>query len=116
MISGEPGGKAAGGLDANVAAALCYSLGWISGVVFLLTEPQNKLVRFHAMQSTIAFGGLSLAWILGLAIPFVGWIFSFLIVVPFSVLLWLVMIFKAYQGDWFKLPVVGDMAEARMQG
>ena len=116
MITDERGGKTASGLDANVAAALCYSLGWISGVVFLLTEPHNKLVRFHAMQSTIAFASLSLAWILGLAIPFVGLVFSFLIVVPVSAVVWLFAMFKAYQGEWFKLPVAGDMAEARMQG
>ena len=53
------------GLDPNVAAALAYAVGWVSGVVLLVFEP-NKFVRFHALQSTIVFGGLSLAWMVAL--------------------------------------------------
>jgi uncharacterized membrane protein len=110
----DPLEKTAIGLDANVAAALCYALGWVTGVAFLVMEPHNKFVRFHAMQSTIAFAALSLAWILGLSIPFVGWVFSFFVVTPLSAVVWLVAMFRAYYGERFKLPIAGDMAEQRV--
>jgi len=54
--------KTASGFDENVAGALCYGLGWVTGVVFFATEPENRFVRFHAMQSMIAFGIGMLAW------------------------------------------------------
>jgi len=62
------------GLDANVAAALSYLLGWVTGAAMLVIERQNRFVRFHALQSTIVFGGLCALWLVGTAIPFVGWI------------------------------------------
>jgi uncharacterized membrane protein len=101
------------GCDANVAAALAYLLGWISGVVLLLTERQNRFVRFHALQSILVFGTLSLAWFLCLSIPLLGWLISFILIPPVSAVLWLLLMFKAYQGDRFKLPVAGDIAEQR---
>jgi uncharacterized membrane protein len=99
------------GCDANVAAALAYLLGWISGVALLVAERQNKFVRFHALQSVLVFGGLSLAWFLCLSLPF-GWLISFIVIPPASAVLWLVLMFKAYSGDRVKLPYVGDIAEA----
>jgi uncharacterized membrane protein len=110
----DPLGKTASGLDANVAGALCYALGWVTGVVFLVLEPHNSFVRFHALQSTIAFAALSVAWILGLSIPFLGGIFAFFVVMPISAIAWLVSMFKAYNGERFKLPIAGDMAEHRV--
>jgi uncharacterized membrane protein len=101
------------GCDANVAAALSYLLGWISGVAVLIAEPRNRFVRFHAMQSLIVFGVLSLAWFLCLSIPLIGWLFSFIVIPPISVLIWLILMFKAYQGERFKLPFAGDIAEQR---
>ena len=101
------------GCDANVAAALAYLLGWISGVVVLLTERQNRFVRFHAFQSILVFGALSLAWFLCLSIPLLGWLISFILIPPISGVLWLLLMFKAYQGERFKLPVAGDIAEQR---
>ena len=101
------------GCDANVAAALAYLLGWISGVVLLLAERQNRFVRFHALQSILVFGALSLAWFLCLAIPLLGWLISFILIPPISGVLWLLLMFKAYQGERFKLPVAGDIAEQR---
>jgi len=102
------------GLDSNVAGALAYALGWISGLAFLLTERENRFVRFHALQSTIAFGALSVAWMVSLSIPVFGWLLAFVIIPPLSIGLWLFMMFKAYQGERFKLPVAGDMAEQRI--
>lgn len=101
------------GLDANVVASLAYLLGWISGAILLFTERQNRFVRFHALQSVIVFGTLSIAWFLFLSIPLLGWLISFLLIPPISAVIWLVLMFKAYQGERFKLPIVGDIAEQR---
>ena len=105
--------KNASGLDPNVAAALSYALGWITGILFLLTEPANTFVRFHAMQSTIVFGALSVACVLLQMIPLLGMLIAVVIVIPLSAVLWLLLMFKAYQGERFKLPFAGDMAEER---
>lgn len=105
--------KTAAGLDENVAGALAYALGWITGLVFLLTEPTNKFVRFHALQSVVLFGGLSLAWFILLSIPFIGWAISFIVIPILSVFLWILLMLKAYQGERFKVPFAGDIAEQR---
>jgi uncharacterized membrane protein len=105
--------KTASGFDENVAGALCYALGWVTGVVFLLTEPSNRFVRFHAWQSTFVFGAACFATLLALPVPLIGWIFAIVIFYG-SVALWLILMFKAYQGERFKVPVAGDLAEQRM--
>ena len=105
--------KTAAGLDENVAGALAYALGWITGVLFLATEPANKFVRFHALQSVIVFGGLSLAWFITLSIPFIGWVIAVIVIPTVSIVLWLVLMFKAYHGERFKVPFAGDIAEQR---
>lgn len=105
--------KTVSGLDENVAAALSYGLGWITGVLFLVTEPQNRFVRFHAMQSTIVFLALSVACVVLQSIPILGMLLTVFIVIPASAVLWLILMFKAYQGEHFKLPIAGEMAEAR---
>lgn len=105
--------KTASGLDENVAAALSYALGWITGVVFLMTEPSNTFVRFHAWQSTITFLGLSVACVLLQSIPILGMLIAVFLVVPMSAILWLILMFQAYKGEKFKLPIAGPMAEQR---
>ena len=101
-------------LEENVAGALCYVLGWITGIIFYIMEKENKTVRFHAVQSIIVF--LPLMIVVGilqvilLFVPFVGWAISGLMGLLVFVL-WLVLMFKAYQGEKFKLPIVGDIAE-----
>ena len=102
--------KTSTGLDENVAGLLCYVAGWISGLVFILIEKENKLVRFHAIQSIVVFGVLTVAsFILGW-IPIIGAIFTWIIWV-IGVVLWIVLMVKAYQGAKFKLPWVGNLAE-----
>jgi uncharacterized membrane protein len=105
--------RTASGLDPNVAAALSYSLGWISGLVFYLFEPHNQFVRFHAMQSMLVFGTGCALLIVCLSVPFLGWLLAIVIFYG-SAALWLLLMFKAYQGERFKLPIAGDMAEARI--
>ena len=93
-------------LSENIRGALCYVLGFVSGIFFMLTEKKNKFVRFHAMQSIMVFLGLTLL----MMIPFIGWMLS-VFIAPLSLLLWLFLMYKAYQGEKFKLPIIGDLAE-----
>lgn len=106
--------KTTSGMDENVAGALAYSLGWITGAALLLTEPANRFVRFHALQSVIVFGGLSLIWFVAVSIPLLGWVVAFIVIPPLSAVLWLMLMYKAYQGQRFKLPFAGDIAEQRI--
>jgi uncharacterized membrane protein len=103
----------AGGLDENLAAALAYALGWITGVALLLVEPSNKFVRFHALQSVLVFGTLSIAWLVAMAIPFLGWLIALVLIPPVSVVLWLLLMFKAYKGERFRVPFFGEIADQR---
>ena len=105
--------KTSSGMDENVAGALAYALGWITGAVFLLTEPTNKFVRFHALQSLVVFGALSVLWFVTVSIPFLGWLIALVLLPPVSLILWLFLMFKAYQGDRFKVPFAGDFADQR---
>ena len=106
--------KTSMGLEENIAGLLCYVLGWLTGIVFLVLEKENKFVRFHAIQSLATFLPLSIiAWVIGL-IPFIGWVISSLIWI-LTLILWLILMFKAYKGEMYKLPVVGDFAEAHTQ-
>ncbi|OGO59365.1 MAG: hypothetical protein A2025_01775 [Chloroflexi bacterium RBG_19FT_COMBO_47_15] len=102
--------KTSTGLDENVAGLLCYVLGWISGLVFFLIEKENKFVRFHALQSIIVFGVLFLAGFIIGWIPFIGWVIAWIIWV-LAIVLWIVLMIKAYQGEKFKLPWAGNLAE-----
>ncbi len=78
-----PPKKTATGLDENLAGLLCYVGWWVSGIVFLIIEPDNKFVRFHAIQSIVTFGfitvvGTIISTILA-PVPFIGWFFSTII-------------------------------------
>jgi uncharacterized membrane protein len=126
--SGAPGGKTSLGLDSNVGAMLCYianflcCLGVILAIVFLVTEKENRFVKFHALQSLflvavyvvlaivvqvlsmfLAVAGLDfialfVSWGLWLVLGFI-----FLVV-------WILAGIKAYGGQWYKLPFIGDLA------
>ena len=102
--------KTSTGLEQNVAGLLCYILGWVSGIIFLLIEQKNSFVRYHATQSIIVFGVLSIASAILTWPPVVGTFFTGLIgVVAF--ILWIVLMVKAYQGTRYKLPWAGNLAE-----
>ena len=106
------------GLTENVAGLLCYALGWISGLVFLLIEQENKFVRFHAIQSIVTFGSITVVSIalsiIGL-IPYLGVVFDIAnwILRLLAFALWIVLMVKAIQGTKYKLPWAGDFAEKR---
>lgn len=107
-----PTKKSTTGLDVNLAAMFTYLLGFITGIVFLIIEKDSTFVRFHAMQSTILFLGLFVANIVLSMVPFFGWLLAALML-PLTFILWIVLMFKAFQGEKFKLPVVGDIAEQK---
>ena len=121
--------KSSTGLDENVAALLSYVFGWVSGLIFFLIEKDSRLVRFHAMQSillnaaAIVVGiGLWIAWVV-IAIIFsqissalaslVSILIGLLIFVFWALMLVAVVmcLIKAYQKQYFKLPVLGNFAE-----
>ena len=104
--------KTSTGLPENVAGLLCYVLGWISGLVFILLEQENKFIRFHAIQSIYVFVILTIANIVLNWIPVIGNAFSWIIgIVGF--ILWIILMIKALQGEKYKLPWAGDFAEKR---
>lgn len=102
------------GLDQNLAGLLCYLAWFVTGIIFLVIEKENRFVRFHAMQSIMTSVILFVANIVLTAIPLFGWAFG-LLLTPLYLILWIFMMWKAYQGEWFKLPVVGDMAEKQVE-
>lgn len=108
--------KTSTGLQENVAGLLCYVLGWVTGLIFFLIEKENKLVRFHAMQSIVTFGAISvISIVLSILaiIPYIGVIFVIVnwIIGLLTFVLWIVLMIKAYQGTKYKLPWAGNLAE-----
>jgi len=106
----EPNVKTSMGIEQNVAGLLCYVAWWVTGLIFLLLEKDNKFVRFHAIQSIVVFGAIT---VIAIILSFLGRIGSILgdIVWVLGVILWIVLMVKAYQGQMYKLPVAGDIAE-----
>jgi uncharacterized membrane protein len=121
--------KSSTGLDENVAALLSYIFGWVSGLIFFLIEKDSRLVRFHAMQSillNVSIGVLAFVlWIVVFILVIIasqladalGAIISILATLLWLVLLvgiliaWILCLVKAYQGQYFKLPILGNFAE-----
>ena len=111
------------GMSDNVASALCYVLGLITGVIFLVIAPynQNRTVRFHAFQSIFAnVAIIAIEIALGIVFGILFRILHFLALIGFIVypvlglaifVLWLFMIFSAYQGKTVVLPIVGPLAQ-----
>jgi uncharacterized membrane protein len=97
-------------LSPNVAALLCYVAGWISGIMFLVLEQKNRYVRFHALQSIIIFGSLTLAGVVFGHIPVIGPGFSAIFGIT-GFILWIILMVKAIGGDMFKMSWAGNLAE-----
>jgi uncharacterized membrane protein len=103
-------GETSTGLKDNVAGVLCYVLGWVSGIVFLIMEPNNKFIKFHAYQSIVVFGAITVALLILTWIPYIGIVFGSIIGAA-AFILWLVLMYLAYQEKKYKLPWAGDFAE-----
>lgn len=116
MTGPATGTTSSTGLAPNVAAALSYLFGIITGVVFFVLEKDNQFVRFHAMQSIIVsavFIILSIVLRMFLIIPILGWIVGILgsmVLGIIGIILWLVLMFKAFQGQEWEVPVLGKYA------
>jgi len=115
------------GLEPTVAAALAYVFGWISGLVLLVVEDDDEFVRFHAAQSVVVFGGLTVLWFvlatMRQAILVSGGIglwglFSALstLVMLGGLAIWLYLMYVAYDGRWFRVPVAADIADSIIAG
>lgn len=109
------------GIAENVAGLLCYVLGWITGLIFFFID-KRPYVRFHAAQSIVVFGALHLLSIIlgmffGMSILMHGWMgFSFgyaifRLVQLLGLVLWILLMIKAYQGERFRVPIAADVAE-----
>jgi uncharacterized membrane protein len=116
------GGATSTGIEPRLAAILSYAAWWLSGLVFLIIEQQHRGVRFHAAQSLVLFGGLSI--VIGLlAMLSVGIILvvstsAFQIarllvsaVWIVAVVLWLVLMVRALKGETWRVPFVAEIAD-----
>jgi len=114
-------------MEENVAAALCYLVGVLTGILFLVLEPYNRnpVIRFHAFQSIFAWIAsivvgmvLSTVSYIFVAVPFIGWLIYILLWTAFSLgvlVLWVFLMYKAYNKERFVLPVIGEWAEKQAQ-
>jgi uncharacterized membrane protein len=97
----------------NLMGAASYLLFFITGILFLLIEKQSRFVRFHAMQSTIFFGAVTIVIKALGFFPYISWILGSIIAFG-SFILWIVLMWKAFQGEYYKLPYIGDIAEKQL--
>ena len=112
-MSGNNTKKTFLGLDENIEGLLCYVVGWVTGIVFLVLEKDSRFVKFHAMQSLITFLTLNIFWYVIRYIPFIGGFISNFMW-PLQLVLWVLLMYKAYNKEMFKLPVAGDIAEQQI--
>jgi uncharacterized membrane protein len=109
------------GIDARLAAVLCYSLWWVTGLLFLILERRDRSVRFHAAQSLVLFGGLSFVLAGVGALSAVALLLSnqaYQIVQATgnvvwlgAVVLWLVLVLKAWRGETWRVPLFATLAD-----
>ena len=125
MTAGTPiqSSAPAAGMTENVASALCYLFTVITGILFLVLEPynRNKTVRFHAFQSIFFFVATVVCWVILIAvttilahIPILGALVSLLLIAVLWIgvlVLWLTLMYKAYNNQKLVLPVIGPLAE-----
>lgn len=101
------------GIDENLEGALAYFFGLLTGILFLVLEKDNKFVKFRAVQSiVVSVAAIVILTVLGtilIFIPVIGWLLYMLLNLGVFIL-WLFLMFKAYQKETFKLPIAGDIA------
>jgi uncharacterized membrane protein len=105
------------GLSENVAGLLCYVLGWLTGIIFILID-KRPFVRFHAAQSIVVFGALTLLRIgfgivmgIGGAVGFGLWALISMVLGLLTVILWILLMIKAYQHELFRVPIAAPIAD-----
>lgn len=112
------------GLDPKLAGLLSYLFGWISGLIIFLIEKDDKTVRFHALQSiffnvALIIVGIAMSIIIGIIAVIPGLNLALIAIVPIfyavfwigTLVVWILLMVRAYQGEKWKLPVIGDIAE-----
>ncbi|MFO7997174.1 MAG: zinc-ribbon domain-containing protein [Dehalococcoidia bacterium] len=121
----KPEAESSTGMSANVAGLLSYLFGWITGIIFVVIEKKSTFVKFHAWQSIIVFGVLTIAQIvfsgilvaIGIAtfspglIAFAGVIGTLIWIL--MVVLWIILMIMAGTGKMWKVPGAGNWAEKR---
>lgn len=110
---GSPTAIQASGMSENVASALCYLLGLITGIIFLVLAPynRNKTVRFNAFQSIFGHLGVIIIWFVFAVVSHGFGLLFFPLYWLLVFILWLYMMYSAYNNRKVKLPLVGDLAE-----
>ncbi len=118
----KPESESSTGLSANVAGLLCYVLGWVTGIVFVVLEKKSGFVKFHAWQSIMTFGVLTQVQLFLLLMggiagaTFAPGLWSFALVLTLIVgilmfVLWIILIVQAGTGKMWRVPIAGDWAE-----
>lgn len=116
-MSHQPAQPVSAGLAPNVAGALAYFLGPITGVLFLVIEKENRFVRYHAAQSivvSVALIALNIALSIAGAVlgvlPIIGWLLAFLLTMGVALggfLLWVTLMYRAFSGQEWEVPLIG---------
>ena len=120
-VQGVPPAPTSTGVDPQVASMLCYAAWWVTGLLFLFLERQHRGVRFHAAQSLVVFGGLSLLMAcLGAASAMSLFVAPSLFQALLSlnsliwlacVILWAVLMVQTLRGETVRVPLVADLAD-----
>ena len=118
--SQEFAGPTSTGVDPRLSALLCYTAWWVSGLIFLIIEQQHRTVRFHAAQALVLFGGLSVL-IAVLSVMSVGMlmvsggafqaarVLVYLVWIA-AVGIWLVLMYRTYNGQTWRVPLASAVA------
>jgi uncharacterized membrane protein len=119
----QPAQSAESGMSENVAAFLCYLVGWITGIIFFLID-KRPFVRFHAAQSIVVFGGLHIinmiiAMVFGAGFMMMGGFGTFglgaalySLIGLAAFILWILLMVKAYQHQKFEVPIAAGIAKS----
>jgi uncharacterized membrane protein len=99
------------GMSPNTAGLLCYVLGWITGIIFVVLEKKSTFVKFHAWQSIMTFGVLSVVLFIVSLIPIIGPLVLVPIVLIIMAVLWIILLIQAGTGKMWKVPWAGNWAE-----
>jgi uncharacterized membrane protein len=108
------------GVDPRLSVLLCYTAWWMSGLIFLIIEQQHRDVRFHAAQSLVLFGGLSvligvllvvaIAMLVVSTAAFQAMQLLMYLVWLAAVVLWLIVMLRAFKGESWRVPFAADLA------
>ena len=109
-MAAQPINKPSVGIEQNIEGLLCYVLGQITGIIFLIIEKENQFVQFHTLRSIVVFSAFTVVNLIIGWIPLVGWIIAWILGAA-AFILWIVLMYKAYRGELYKLPVAGNIAE-----